>query len=285
MAQTVNDVYLDIRKILKENNIFSPDLEAKELTSFAYKIPRDNIASWAHIYSSDSSVKLVYELAQRRLAGEPLPYIIGQWDFYGLTFSVTPDVLIPRSDTETLVSYAISVAGEIYEPKILDLCCGSGCIGISILKNIDDSKVIALDISSKALMVARENARIHNISNRYVTVNNNVMLGSDKKLGKFNIICANPPYIPKNDIFTLDSSVRDWEPLIALDGGDDGLDFYKNIISDWYDALEPGGYMIFECGIYQAGIIAQMMDEAGYTDIKVISDLSGVQRVISGRTK
>lgn len=285
MTQTANDIYLNIRKTLKENDIFSPDLEAKELTSFAYKIPRDNIASWAYIYSSDSSIKLAYELMERRLAGEPLAYIIGEWDFHGLTFKVTPDVLIPRSDTETLVSYALSIASEIYEPKILDLCCGSGCIGIAILKNAYDAKVIAIDISSKALMVARENARIHDISNRYITVNSNVMLGSDKKLGKFNIICANPPYIPKNDILTLDTSVRDWEPLIALDGGDDGLDFYKSIISNWYDALESGGYMIFECGIYQAGIIAQMMDEAGYTAIKVISDLSGVQRVISGRTK
>lgn len=285
MAKTVNDVYLEIRRILIDNNIFSPDIEAKELIAFAYNISRDNIASWAHIYSSDNSIKLAYELTQRRLDGEPLAYIIGEWDFYGLTFKVTPDVLIPRSDTETLVSYAISIGKEIYNPKILDLCCGSGCIGISILKNIADSKVIALDISSKTLIVSRENARINGITNGYVTVNNNVLLGSDKKLGKFHIICCNPPYIPKKDIFTLDTSVRDWEPLIALDGGDDGLDFYKSIIIGWYDALESGGYMIFECGIYQAGIIAQMMDDAGYTDIKVISDLSGIQRVISGRTK
>lgn len=285
MSKTVNDLYLELRRKLKDADIFSSALEAREICAFACELNKNNIASWGHIYISDETERKANELLNRRLKDEPLAYLIGEWDFYGLTFKITRDVLIPRSDTESLCELAINKANEIVNPKILDICCGSGCIGIAIAKNVNDCKVVGADVSSEALSISRQNARFNDVTSRYVAVKTNALEPYDGKMGQFHIIVSNPPYITKEEFFTLDNSVKKYEPMIALFGGDDGLVFYRNIAQYWKSALLPGGYILFECGYRQATLVADVLDKCGYSDIEICEDLSGVQRIVKAVNK
>ena len=224
------------------------------------------------------------ELLQRRMEGEPAAYIIGEWSFYDLDLDVNRSVLIPRADTELIATRAIEVATLAGDGcRVLDLCTGSGCIGLAVAKHVTSARVVLADISEDALHVARANARRNGLTSRVMCLQADAMQAPPAMLGLFDVIVCNPPYIRSGEIPGLDHSVRDFEPIMALNGGEDGLDFYRSITSKWKDALRPGGTMIFEVGYDQADAVEQMMALAGYHDIDTKLDTQQIWRAVEGR--
>ena len=171
MTKTINDVYMQLFRRLKEGGDPMPQLTAREITAYACKADKKQTAGWSHFYVEDTTVDYAGLLCDRCLDGEPLAYIIGEWDFYGLTFKVDRSVLIPRSDTERLCELVIEQAKERVSPRILDLCCGSGCIGIAAAHTVEDARVTAIDLSDGALHITRENARDLGVSSRLKGLN------------------------------------------------------------------------------------------------------------------
>ena len=213
------------------------------------------------------------ELRSRHI---PLQHIMGYQEFMGLRFKVTPDVLIPRQDTEMLVE---EVLKNLHDGmRILDLCTGSGCILLSLLRYSNDCVGVGADLSKKALAVAEENAGALELMAEFVQ-------GDlfEPVTGKFEIIVSNPPYIPSNVIPTLMEEVREHDPLMALDGKEDGLYFYREITGQAGEYLYPGGMLFLEIGCEQAGAVTELMKNAGYRDVTVCKDLAGLDRVVSGR--
>lgn len=205
----------------------------------------------------------------------PLQHILGYQEFMGLKFKVTPDVLIPRQDTETLVE---EVMRNLHDGMhILDMCTGSGCILLSLLKYSNDCVGVGCDLSEKALRVAGENAAALSLKAEFVQSD----LFENVK-GKYEIIVSNPPYIPTGEIPTLMEEVKDHDPFMALDGREDGLYFYREIIKRAGEYLHPGGMLFFETGCGQAGEVSGYMKEAGYKEITVCRDFAGLDRVVSG---
>ncbi len=217
-----------------------------------------------------------YEIAlHKRAEHVPLQYIIGETEFMGLKFKVNSHVLIPRQDTETLVEEAL----RIVRPgmRILDLCTGSGCVIVSILHNAVDVEGCATDISKQALNVAKENARLNNVA---VLFERSDLF--DHVDGAFDLIVSNPPYIPTGDILDLMREVRDFEPPEALDGGEDGLCFYRRIAADCGAHLKPGGRLLLEIGYDQAEAVTELLAAAGFSGVRTIRDLARHDRVVSG---
>ena len=215
------------------------------------------------------------EYIQRRQKREPLQQITGYQEFMGLRFKVTPDVLIPRQDTETLVEEVMRYLHD--GMHLLDMCTGSGCILLSLLKYSNDCEGTGCDISEKALKVAEENAEMLSLNASLVQSNlfENIS-------GKYEFIVSNPPYIPTGVIPTLMEEVRDHEPVSALDGREDGLYFYREIVEKAGEYLYPGGMLFFEIGYDQAEKVSSLMQEAGYQEVTVCKDLAGLDRVVYG---
>lgn len=282
MTKTINDVYMELFRRFKETDDPQPSLAARELTAYACKADKDHTADWGHVYLDDATVDYAHLLCDRCLDGEPLAYLLGEWDFYGLTFQVDKNVLIPRSDTERLCELVIEQAQKKVSPRILDLCCGSGCIGIAAAYHVDDAHVAAVDNSEGALRVTRENARRLGVQSRFVAVNADVRLRPPGNMGRFDIIVSNPPYVTRAEMHQLDKSVYNYEPHEALYGGVDGLDFYRTICANWGSLLVPGGVILFECGWQQATDVAAILEENRFAGISITEDLSGVPRIVYG---
>lgn len=287
MPQRYNDVYLDIRRRLLRIGVTQPELEAREIVCYAAGKSRSEFRRDMTMYITPETERAAYALLERRMDGEPLAYITGEWEFMGHDIEITSSVLIPRADTEILCEKAIEMLPDVLETgsdmssaRVLDLCCGSGCIGISIALAYPDSSVILGDVSSAALQVARRNIRRHSLSPRVACVQVDALKPATISLGHFDMIVCNPPYIPSGDIAGLDRSVRDFEPLLALDGGGDGLDFYRAIASGFKLILKRGGVLMLEVGIGQAKAVETILQENGWRDIEIYRDLAGVQRAI-----
>lgn len=206
-------------------------------------------------------------IAKRRAQGEPLQYILGKWEFMGLPFYTRHCALIPRQDTETLCEEALSIGGK----TLLDLCCGTGCIGVSLAK-LGGFEVTFGDISPDCLALARENAAINGVPGSFVLTD---MFGNIS--GSYDMICVNPPYIPTLELASLQAEVKR-EPRLALDGGADGLDFYRRISRDYAAHLNPGGALLMEVGAGQAADVAAMFPKA-----EIIKDICGIERVVAVR--
>lgn len=283
MPKTYNDLYLHARSVLKAAGIESFSLEARLLASRATGKSTEIFLRDLRLYTSDECENRLEEMLRRRVAGEPIPYIIGDWEFYGLPFKISPDVLIPRMDTEILVETALkTLTGRKMDARILDLCCGSGCIGISIAHELPAARVIMVDISERALEVSRENMRL-NHTNRVSVIRADALEKPPMSLGQFDLIVSNPPYIPSFEIMTLDNSVRDFEPLGALDGGEDGLMFYRAILRNWLTVLRPGGLLMFEVGEDQAPAVRALMRDQHLQEVFSVQDTAGIDRVVIGR--
>ena len=282
MVGTISDVYLDLRNELRHHGVTSAQLEARELLAFALEIPRDALNERSGSFLFDAQLKRLEELKQRRLAGEPLAHIIGEWDFYSLTFTLTPDVLIPRADTETLVDAGLAFFSRRERGRILDLCCGSGCVGIALLCKLPDTiSCVFADTSEAALEVTKENLVRHRLTFRGITVQQDAKEPCAEALGKFNLIVCNPPYIPTGVIPILDHSVKDYEPHKALDGGADGLDFYRAIAVNFKPALTKNGMLAFECGMGQHEQVQHILEQAGFCEVRILRDFAGVERVVT----
>ena len=283
MATTYNNLYLDVRQRLLEAGVENAQLEARELVCAASGKSREQYYRDMALYASDAMEEKLDQLVQRRIAGEPVAYIIGEWEFYGLTLTVNQDVLIPRMDTEVLAERAILLARAAGEgARVLDLCAGSGCVGLAVATNVPQCRVVLADLSEAALKICKQNIRRCDLNARVTCVQADALQPPDGALWDFDVIACNPPYIPTGDLAGLDPSVRDFEPRSALDGGPDGLDFYRAVASQWGPALRLGGSLMFEVGIGQAPDVENLMTEHGFTDIQSSQDTQGIWRVVEG---
>ena len=282
MAITYNNLYLDIRQQLRRSGVEAATLEARELVCFGTNKSREELQRDGGLYASPELERQVRELVDRRMAGEPVAYLIGEWEFYGLPLDISSDVLIPRTDTEVLAEEAIRYCKTLGECRVLDLCAGSGCVGLAVGAQVSQAKVVLGEISDAALKICRQNIRRNGLSGRVVPLRTDALDKPDKTLGEFQCIVSNPPYIPRGDIDGLDGSVKDYEPRLALDGGEDGLDFYRSIMEKWRDCLVTGGRLYFEVGIGQADQVLRMMRSLGFGDIQIVKDTHEIPRVVFG---
>ncbi len=283
MATTYNNLFLDTRKRLRAAGVEDAQLEARELVCFALGKTKEQFYRDMNLYVTAPQEARVEELVQRRLAGEPVAYIIGEWEFYGLPLDISREVLVPRSDTEVLAEQAIALTLQAGEgARVLDLCAGSGCIGLAVAANAPDCRVVLADWSEEALRICRQNVRRNGLNARVTCVKANARATAPASLWDFDVIVSNPPYIPTGEIDTLDVTVRDYEPRMALDGGKDGLDFYRDIAAKWQTALRLGGTLLFEVGIGQAPEVEQILAQNGFTNISTYPDTQGIWRVVTG---
>lgn len=283
MPKTYNDIYIDARKKLRDSGIEAASLEARLIMAHAAGKSMDLLLRDMGLYTSDTVAEKVSELVGRRLEGEPVAYITGQWEFYGMPVTVTKDVLIPRNDTELLVETAITaLKGRKMDARVIDLCTGSGCIGCAIAKELPATHVLLADNSRAALSVAKQNVLKNRLNPRVTCIELDAMAAPPMMIGSFDMLTCNPPYIPRADIQKLDVSVRDYEPIEALDGGEDGLDFYRAILHKWHNVVRIGGLMIFEVGIGQAEDVMVLMRESGLLNVGSVKDTQGIDRVVFG---
>ena len=286
MATTYNNLYLDVRRRLREAGVESAQLEARELVCAAAGKDREQFYRDMALYASDPVEDKLRELVERRLAGEPVAYLVGEWEFYGLTLEVNRDVLIPRMDTELLAERAILLARAAGEgARVLDLCAGSGCVGLAVAANVPGCRVVLADLSEGAVKTCKRNIRRCDLNARVTCVQADALEPPEATLWDFDVIACNPPYIPTGDIDGLDRSVRDYEPRAALDGGADGLDFYRAVTARWGRALRLGGSLLFEVGIGQAPDVEQLLIEQGFSDVRSSQDTQGIWRVAEGVMK
>lgn len=223
----------------------------------------------------------VYDGVERLLKEEPLAYVLGEWEFYGLPLYVSPDVLIPRDDTCAVTELAINKGLFLdKDPRILDLCCGSGCIGLAIASRVKDARVTLADISKEALAVAKKNIARNKLGGRVSTFQVDARQAAPGFLGKFDMIVSNPPYITGEEMKQLPKSVNDFEPHLALFGGEDGLDFYRSILEHYTAILKPGGFVCFEFGMNMADAVCRLLEEKDYTVIERKRDYNDRERAV-----
>ena len=264
------------RETLLKNGI--DPREARLLLSFTMKIRSEELIKYKEC--SAEQYNRYRENIFKRANGEPYAYITGRKEFMKLDFKVNKNVLIPREDTEILVQEIIDICSINLKNKtisILDMCTGSGCIAISLAKYIENAKITAVDISEKALEVAKENAKINEVDINFIKSDL-----FDNLVGKFDVIVSNPPYISKKDINTLQKEVKS-EPILALDGGESGVEFYQRIAEGGSKYMNPNGILAFEIGFNQAAIVKKIMQNNEFQEITVKKDISGNDRIIIGK--
>jgi len=228
---------------------------------------------------SGDQAALYAELLERRFQGEPIQYITGEAEFYGLPFHVTRDVLIPRPETEHLVEKALELASNFTVPRIVDVGTGSGAIAMALAHKLPDARITAIDLSTAALAIATENAKRNSVALRFLLGDLLAPVASEQ----FEFVVSNPPYVPSADRSTLSVEVRDYEPEMALFAGDDGLEIYRRLIPAAFDALIPGGYVVLEIGYGQSHAITELLARPGFEQIEFVPDLQGIPRVACAR--
>lgn len=283
----LKDVLVQGINFLKSSGNEAPAFEAGVILCHVLKCQKIFLYTHDDYRLNEKEHREYIEAVKKRAGGMPLQYITGHQEFMSLNFKVTSDVLIPRQDTEVVVESVLEYTKNIKENTIdiLDIGTGSGCIAVSLAYYIKNSRVAAIDISQKALDIAKYNSEKNNVIDKIDFICGDIFTGlknllrNDKK--KFDIIVSNPPYIPSDEIASLEKQVKDFEPLKALNGGNDGLDFYKFIIEDAAYFLKKQGILALEVGINQARDVLNMMKEK-YFNIKIVKDLSGIERVVMG---
>lgn len=282
--KTYNDIYLTTRNLLRQNGIEACDLEARILVAGAAGKTVEHLLRDLKLYTTAEVENQALDYTARRLKGEPVAYITGSWQFYGIDLVVTPDVLIPRMDTEVLVDAVKEIlTGNKMDARVLDLCCGSGCITCAVAHELPATRLVAVDLSASALEICRRNVTDHKLNSRVLCIQADATTSPPLGIGNFDVIVSNPPYIESGEIQKLDRSVRDYEPIWALDGGEDGLRFYKAIIKYWKSIIRPGGFLVFEVGEGQAQDVCDMLMAAGFVRTMKRKDTQGTDRVVIGR--
>lgn len=284
---TVTQAYFWAGKLLSSHNIPAPFAEAEYLLAYALKCDKKDIILNHDRVLLHDEMELFKGLIDRRLKREPSQQIIGEEEFWGLSFKVTRDVLIPRPETQLLVKEALNEAKNLSsEVKIIDLCTGSGCIAVCMAVELPESKIYAIDISGKALAVARENAKRHGVDSRITFIEGN-LLNPMKPLGlrgKIDLLLSNPPYVSKKMMEELQVEIELYEPMLAVSGGEDGFDFYRRIIPESALYLKPGGFLILEIGYGQLdGIMSLIEQEKVYKGIEVKKDFAEIDRVVKAQ--
>lgn len=268
------------QKQLKDKDIENSTFEVHEILCFIKKCTK---AQLFQVLPEEvpPEVEASFEpLLQRRIKGEPLAYLFDEWDFFGLTFHLNRHTLIPRIDSEILAQRGMYLATQL-GGKTLDLCAGSGCIGIAVAQAVTTAQVTLGEISPEAREICQQNIQRHHLEDRVNVVAMNAL--EPAKESGYQLILSNPPYIRKGDIPKLSKSVKDYEPHLALDGGEDGFDFYRAILHNYTKALRSGGWLAFEVGITQADMVSSLLEDAGFLDIELHQDSMNIYRVVEGR--
>lgn len=284
MPRTYSELYIAVRNRLRSAGVEAANVEARLMVASACGKTTAQLLRDMALYDTDEVENKVADMLRRRLAGEPVGYITGVWEFRGLPMEVSPDVLIPRVDTEVLADEAIKWLTENRrDARVLDLCSGSGCIGCAIADALPQCHVVLADISPAAIEISRRNVARNGLAGRVSYMLADATKAPPVMSGTFDLIVSNPPYIATFDILTLDASVRDYEPIWALDGGDDGLDFYRAILRHWLPVLRPGGMLMFEVGEGQSDDVKDMMRMSGMHDAVSVLDTRDVERVVKAQ--
>lgn len=270
-----------IRNTLKNGGIENFEFESVFIIEDVFKQNiYDMISAKLECDDLDERVNQCNSMAKRRIDGFPLQYILGKWEFYGLPFKVGEGVLIPRQDTETLVDYILTMFKNDDTLKIVDLCSGTGCIPIAIDKHLNNAEIHAIELSTIAYSFLVENISIN--SSKVIAHLGDVLEPSTaESFCSLDLITANPPYLNTTDMENLQKEVS-FEPKISLFGGEDGLDYFRKICKIWKNSLKVGGMIVFEIGQNQEDDVFKIMVENGFSDIAIIPDLCGINRVVSG---
>lgn len=283
----VRDLIMKATERLKKVEIDTPKLDAEVLLSNLLEVDR----IFFHMYPEKEVTKEIerkfWAWVEKRQKLMPVQYIVNKQEFMGLNFKVEEGVLIPRGDTEILVEKTIEIYKKEFSPdnvKIMDIGTGSGAIVVSLGKYIDNSNLTAIDISTKALNIAKENAKTHKVENKIRFLEGSLFdpIHEKDEYKTYDFIISNPPYIPKKLVNTLNSGVKDYEPHLALDGGEDGLDFYKAITVGAKEYLKNGGHLLFEIGHDQGEDLTQILNNNGFKHVEVVKDLASLDRVVLG---
>ena len=277
---TIKEILIKYSKELEEISS-TPRLDVETLLQKVLGVDRLYILLNLDRVLSNDEEQLFNKFIEERLNNRPIAYIVGNREFMGLDFYVQEGVLIPRPDTEILVEEVIELAKDKGKVNILDIGTGSGAITVSLAKYLENAKVTSVDISDIALEIGKRNAMENNVADRIDFIKSDLFSALDKNL-KFDIIVSNPPYIKREVIETLDKQVKDFEPYNALEGGIDGLDFYRAITTQAKDFLKEGGILAYEVGHDQSEDVSKLMEMDGYTNIYTRKDLQQIDRVVIG---
>ena len=282
MVKQYGELYLELRRaLMAQEDPQTAGLMAREVLSAFSGKSQEELLTHRELYAPEEVCQKVSRALHRLLMGEPLAYVLGEWDFYGLTLYITPDVLIPRDDTCAVTELAVKKALFLQQdPRILDLCCGSGCIGLAIASRVKDARVTLADLSQSALAVAKKNIQRCKCGGRVSCVRADARLAPPAFLGKFDMIVSNPPYVSGREMEELPASVKDYEPHMALFGGEDGLDFYRCIAENYREALKPGGYLCLEFGMGQGDAVCAILEENGFTVLERTLDYNERERAV-----
>ena len=287
MVIKLSQLYLDARKELsRKEDIQTASLMARNLLCHILGKSQEQLIADFDTYATEQERAQMSAAVCRVLTGTPLAYVIGEWDFYGMTLHVDKSVLIPRDDTCAVTDLAIKKALFLEKsPRILDLCTGSGCIGLAIANRVKDAKVTLADISKDALTVAKKNITTQKLSGRVSAIVADALKEPSSFLGKFDMIVSNPPYITTEEMTQLPNSVKDHEPHLALHGGDDGLDFHRAIAKNYLKALKPGGFLCFEFGMGQGDDVCRILEENSYTILERSRDYNDRERAVLAQSR
>ena len=287
MVKKISDLYLDARRaLLSREDGETAAFLARHLLAHVTGKNQAQLLSEKEQYVDGSVCEAMDAGVARLLQGEPLAYVLGEWDFYGMTLYVDRNVLIPRDDTCAVTDLAVKKGLFLdKDPRILDLCTGSGCIGLAVASRVKDARVTLADISKDALAVAKKNISAQHLTGRVKVIQANALEKPSAFLGKFDMIVSNPPYITTQEMEELDASVKNHEPHLALHGGDDGLDFYRAIAKNYSAALKPGGYLCFEFGMGQGDAVCAILEENGYTILERTRDYNQRERAVLAQWK
>ena len=285
MVKQYGTLYLDTRRaLIGIEDAQTAGMVARYLICHVSGKSQEYILAHKDLYASEEICQGVEEGLQRLLKEEPLPYVLGEWEFYGLPLYVSSDVLIPRDDTCAVAELAIKKALFFkQDPRVLDLCCGSGCIGIALASRVKDARVTLADLSQQALAVAKKNVQRNKLGGRVTCVRVDALNDPPAFLGKFDMIVSNPPYVTGEEMEMLPVSVKDFEPHMALYGGDDGLDFYRSIAKKYAGVLKPGGFLCFEFGMGQGDDVCHILEENDYTVLERTRDYNDRERAVIAR--
>ncbi len=282
MVKTYEQAYRDARRaLMAAEEADYAGYMARQLLGCATGLTQEQVVAHRNRLLTEESGASLDFLVERALRGEPLAYLLGQWEFYGLPLYVDKNVLIPRDDTCAVASLAINHALFLGKaPRVLDLCTGSGCIGLAVASRVPDARVTLADISKEALAVAKKNIGLNHMTGRVSCIQADALGQPSKFLGKFDVIVSNPPYITTQEMRELPRSVSAFEPHLALHGGDDGLAFYRSIAENYKAALKPGGGLAFEFGMGQGDDVCAILQMNGYTILERSRDYNNVERAV-----
>jgi release factor glutamine methyltransferase len=285
MTTSIADSILQGAHTLRLAGVPEARREAGSLLAHILGRDRSFILSHAEDAIKDDHAELFRRYLQRRAEGEPLQYITGQQEFFGLVFEVNRNVLIPRPETELLIETALKLVGTgDAAPSICDVGTGSGCIGITLVHELPQAFAVALDISPEALKVAERNAARHSVADRISFIVSNCFSGldqTDAQQSCFDLIVSNPPYVESNAMASLQKEVKEFEPHVALVAGEDGLTVIRRLLSEVGSFLRPGGFFVFEIGFNQAAAVEQLIDQETWRLLGIHADLQGIPRTVA----